>query len=121
MRPPREMSQSLQPTTVDHAAWIAALSGHVATSRAGHRIWARTRNPHAGLASGRLAAAIELHGPEYLGYARLRLRHDPDVGCVVMISTIHLQRAARGQGIGGAIVASWAERLRELGGGAPQL
>src|SRR3954452_12925808 len=111
----RAMSEAIPPSTVDHASWIAALSGHVATTPAGHRIWARARNPHAGLASGRLAAAIEFHAPQYIGYARLRLRRDPEIGFVVMISTIHLQRAARGRGMGRSIVVSWAQRLRALG------
>lgn len=103
------------PATIDHDAWISALSGHVATSPRGDRIWARTRNPHAGLAAGRVAANIEFHSPEYIGYARLRLRHDPEIGLVVMINTIHLDRTTRGLGIGGSIVASWAQRLRALG------
>ncbi len=103
------------PAAVDHEAWIAALSGHVATTPAGARIWARARNPHAGLASGRVAANIEFHSPEYIGYARLRLRRDPAIGLVAMINTIHLHRSTRGLGVGGAIVASWAQRLRELG------
>jgi hypothetical protein len=101
--------------TVDHEAWIAAFGGHVATTPAGHRIWARTRNPHAGLAAGHLAANIEFHSPEYIGYARLRLRRDPVIGFVVMINTVHLHRGTRGLGVGSSIVASWAARLRGLG------
>jgi hypothetical protein len=100
---------------VDHEAWIAALGGHVATGPRGDRVWARARNPHAGLAAGHLAANIEFHGPEHIGYARLRLRRDPQLGCVAMINTIHLHRSVRGLGVGAAIVASWAERLRGLG------
>ena len=101
-------------TTVDPEAWIAALSGHVATSRDGHRVWARTRNPRAGFA-GHAAANIEFHAPEYIGYARLRLRHDPAIGFVAMVNTLHLRRTVRGQGVGAGIVASWARRLSELG------
>ena len=107
--------QTLLPATVDHEAWIAALSGHIATTASGHRIQAKTKNPHAGLAAGHVAANIEFHAPEYLGYARLRLRSDPALGFVVMINTIHLHRGTRGLGIGGSIVASWAQRLRGLG------
>jgi hypothetical protein len=103
------------PAAVDHEAWISALSGHVATTPSGARIWARTRNPHAGLASGRVAANIEFHAPHYIGYARLRLRRDPAIGLVAMINTIHLHRSTRGLGTGSAIVASWAQRLRALG------
>lgn len=101
--------------TVDHEAWIAALSGHVGTSRGGHRIVARAKDPREGLAGGHAAASIEFHAPQYIGYARLRLRHDPAIGLVAMINTIHLHRSARGLGVGGTIVASWAERLGGLG------
>jgi hypothetical protein len=114
------MSQSLLPTTIDHASWISALSGHVATGPDGQRVWARTRDTHAGLAHGRPTAAIEFHAPECIGYARLRLRRDPVAGFVVVIRTLHLQRAARRLGVGGSIVASWAERLRAIGIGELQ-
>ena len=114
------MHPNLLPTTADHESWITALSGHVATGPEGQRVWARTRDPHAGLAYGRVSAAIEFHAPECIGYARLRLRHDPVAGFVVVIRTLHLQRAARRLGVGGAIVASWAERLRAAGIGELQ-
>ena len=114
------MPPNLLPTTADHESWITALSGHVATGPEGQRVWARTRDPHAGLAYGRVSAAIEFHAPECIGYARLRLRHDPVVGFVVVIRSLHLQRAARRLGVGGAIVASWAERLRAVGVGEMQ-